>query len=120
MTSGIKRTTLQVFTVFFVLAHTVAYSSRQAAPTATTNALKDIQLSFKRDPRVVDPYRGLGPWVTGSNFSGATAQDSVEVRAEGLNTAGKGIRINPEWVTSDTGMVTVSPDQGNEVKITVH
>jgi hypothetical protein len=87
---------------------------------APPSAVKEIQLSFKRDPRMVDPYRGIKPWVTGSNYNGATAQDTVEARAEGINAAGKRTKISAEWSASDPEMVTVSPAQGDDVNITVH
>jgi FKBP-type peptidyl-prolyl cis-trans isomerase FklB len=83
-------------------------------------AATDIQLSFKRDSRVVDPYRGIGPWVMASSFAGATAQDTIEIRAQGVNAAGRPTKINPQWTASDPQMVTVSPAQGDDVKITVH
>jgi len=69
---------------------------------------------------MVDPFRGIGPWVIGSNYKGATAQDTVEVRAEGVDAGGKPAKISPEWTVSDPEMVTISPNQGDDVKITVH
>jgi FKBP-type peptidyl-prolyl cis-trans isomerase FklB len=69
---------------------------------------------------MVDSFRGIGLWVTGSNYTGATAQDTVEVRAEAVDAAGKPTKISPEWSASDSEMVTVSPSQGDNVKITVH
>jgi FKBP-type peptidyl-prolyl cis-trans isomerase FklB len=89
----------------------------KAIPAATVSG---IRLSFKRDPRLVDPTRGLGPWVSGPGYGGATGQDTVEVRAEGVDAAGKPAKISPQWVPSDPGMVTVSPREGDDVKITVH
>jgi len=94
--------------------------SQGAAPSASTASVTGIQLTFKRDPRMVDPTRGLGPWVTGSSYRGATAQNTVEVRAEGVDAAGKTTKISPEWSASDAEMVTVSPSRGDDVKITVH
>jgi FKBP-type peptidyl-prolyl cis-trans isomerase len=100
-----------------------------AAPTlagqATNSAAADraivgIQLSFKRDPRVIDPYRGIEPWVTGSNYNSATAQEVVEVRAAGVDAGGKVAKIDPEWKASDPDMVTISPARGDEVKVRVH
>ncbi len=95
-------------------------SPQGAAPPAPASSVTDIQLSFKRDPRAVDPTRGIGPWVSGPNYGGATAQDTVEVRAEGVDAAGRRVKINPQWMPSDPEMVTVSPNQGDDVKITVH
>ncbi len=98
----------------------IAQSPKLTAPQVSTASNAGIELSFKRDPRLVDPFRGIGPWVTGSNYTGATAQDTVEVRAETLSASGKPAKISPEWSASDAEMVTVSPSQGDDVKITVH
>src|SRR3954447_12524409 len=98
----------------------IAQSPKLAVPQVSTASKTGIELSFKRDPRLVDPFRGIGPWVTGSNYTGATAQDTVEVRAEALSASGRPAKISPEWSASDTEMVTVSPSQGDDVKITVH
>jgi FKBP-type peptidyl-prolyl cis-trans isomerase FklB len=97
----------------------LAQSSQPTAPASTTSVAR-IELTFKRDPRMVDPFRGIGEWVTGSNYSGATAQDKVEVRAEGVSATGKPTKISPEWSVSDPEMVSVSPTQGDHVMITVH
>jgi FKBP-type peptidyl-prolyl cis-trans isomerase FklB len=83
-------------------------------------AVKDIQLSYKRDPRVVDPFRGLGPWVDGPGYAGAAAQDKVEARARAVDAKGRPVHATPEWVSSEPGVVTVSPLQGEQVTITVH
>jgi FKBP-type peptidyl-prolyl cis-trans isomerase FklB len=101
--------------LFLALGSGAECLAQKAAP-----AVKEIQLTFKRDPRMVDPFRGVGPWVTGSDYTGATAQDTVEVRAEGVDAAGKPLKITPKWSASDASMVTVSPREGDDVKITVH
>lgn len=90
-----------------------------AAPSAAL-AIKDIQLSYKRDARVVDSYHGIGPWASGPSFGGATGQDTVEVRAEGVDAAGRAVKINPVWSVSNAALATISPSQGDDVKITVH
>lgn len=97
-----------------------AQSPQGAAPPAPAVAVTDIQLSFKRDPRIVDPTRNPQQWVPGPRYAGATAQDTVEVRAKGVDPAGKSAKISPQWIPSDPEMVTVSPSQGDDVKITVH
>jgi FKBP-type peptidyl-prolyl cis-trans isomerase FklB len=117
-TVGKQSSLLAVTAILSVLLPGVA-RSQGAAPRAAT-AITDIQFTYKRDPRMVDPTRGLGPWVDGPNYTGATAQDTVEARAEGVDAAGKPAKISPQWVPSDPEMVTVSPSQGNDVKITVH
>lgn len=97
-----------------------AKASRDSEQQPTGPTVTDIKLSYKRDPRLVDPYRGIGPWAPGPNFGGATAQDTVEVRAEGVDAAGRPTKISPKWFPSDPKIVTVSPSQGDDVKITVH
>src|SRR5713101_7910028 len=121
MISDTNRTRLLVVAVFaLVFVPGVAQSSPEAARPVASAPVTGIQLSFKRDPRAVDPFRGIGPWVSGPNYGGATAQDTVEVRAEGVDAAGKSAKISPQWIPSDPEMVTVSPSQGDDVKITVH
>jgi FKBP-type peptidyl-prolyl cis-trans isomerase FklB len=115
-----KRTSLLPVVAFLLVVLPSVARAQGAAPPASNVSITGIQLSFKRDPRMVDPFRGIGPWVTGFNYTGATAQDTVEVRAEGVDAAGKSRKISPEWITSDAEMVTVSPSQGDNVKITVH
>src|SRR5690242_4386753 len=66
----------------------------------------DIQLSYKRDPRVVDPYRGLGPWVVGPGYAGATAQDKVEAQARAVDAKGTPVQASLEWTSSDPEIVT--------------
>src|SRR5260370_7609840 len=115
-----KRTSLLAVRSFLSVLLAGIDRAEGGAPTAAKAAITDIQLTFKRDPRMVDPTRGLGLWVDGPNYTGATAQDTVEVRAEGMDAAGKSIKISPEWSASDAEMVTVSPSQGDNGKITVH
>jgi FKBP-type peptidyl-prolyl cis-trans isomerase FklB len=120
MMRGFKRTSFLALTVFFLLTCGVAQSSQEGAPPASTAAVTDIQLSFKRDPRVVDPYRGIGPWVSGPNYAGATAQDTVETVARAVDAKGQPLNATLEWTPSDPEMVTVSPSQGAHVRVTVH
>src|SRR5205814_1165424 len=115
-----KRTTLFAVMAFLSALLSSSAQAQGTAPAAAAASVTGIQLSLKRDPRLVDPTRGLGPWVSGSGYGGATGQDTVEVRAEGVDAAGKPAKISPRWVPSDPGMVTVSPRESDDVKITVH
>jgi FKBP-type peptidyl-prolyl cis-trans isomerase FklB len=119
MMTGANRTRLLLVVSFPFVLVGCAQASQEAARTVAGPILSDIQLSFKRDPRVVDPYRGIGLWASGPKFGGATAQDSVEVRAVGVDAAGKPTKISPRWIPSDPKMVTVSPSQGDDVQIKV-
>lgn len=91
-------------------------SQEKATPTV---AITDIRISFKQDPRMVDGFRGTLPWVPGSTYTGVYAQDTVEAQAQGLDASGKPVKISPEWISSNAEMVTVTPSQGDDVKIKV-
>lgn len=83
------------------------------------SALARIQVSFKLDPRLASGVYGGELWVSPANYTGATAQDTVEIKALGVDAKGNSISISPEWFPSDPEMVAVSPSQGEQVKITV-
>ncbi len=117
MNTNAKRIWLLIVAALLLI---IVPACAKASQPPTGPAITDIHLSYKRDARVVDPYRGIGPWAPGPNFAGATAQDTVEVQAEGVDAAGKPVKINPEWIPSDPKMVTVSPSRGDDIKITVH
>ncbi|MBI4463519.1 MAG: FKBP-type peptidyl-prolyl cis-trans isomerase [Acidobacteria bacterium] len=87
---------------------------------ASASALADIQLSYKLDPQLT---RGLymgERWVSPPTYVGTIGQDIVEVRAQGLDAKGMKLAISPRWIPSDPEMITVTPSEGNEVKIAVH
>jgi hypothetical protein len=44
---------------------------------------------------------------------------TVEARAQVLGVSGKLLDISPKWIPEDPDMVSVSPDRGNAVEITV-
>ncbi len=89
----------------------------KAAPVATVT---DIRLSFKVDPRLIDSTYGGERWVSSPTYMGANAQDTVEAQAQGVDGKGTPTKISPQWIPSAPEMVTVSPSQGDRVKITVH
>jgi hypothetical protein len=86
----------------------------QPAPTGP------IVVSFKLDPRLHGGTYGGDIWLTPSTYVGAAAQDVVEARARGVDANGHASVISPSWIPSDPGMLTVSPDQGSQVTITVN
>jgi hypothetical protein len=45
---------------------------------------------------------------------------TVEARASGLDARGRPARISARWIPADLEMVTVTPGEGNGVKITIH
>jgi FKBP-type peptidyl-prolyl cis-trans isomerase FklB len=89
----------------------------QAASPASVPA--GVVVSFKLDPRVVDPTHGGQRWVSPSTYVGANAQDKVEALAQGIDAKGAPVKISSRWIPSDPEMVTVSPAEGNQVTIAV-
>ncbi len=86
---------------------------------SSTASLGDIKLSFKLDPRLMGGTYGGERWISPPTYTGTNAQETVEVRAQVIDAKGKPTNISPEWMPSDPEMVTVSPSQGDQVKITV-
>lgn len=89
---------------------------------AAAAAADGIDVSFKLDPRVTKSLYMGERWVSGPAFSSASVPEgeaiTVEARARrtGAGAAGK---IGPTWIASDPEMVTITPAQGDEVKLTV-
>jgi FKBP-type peptidyl-prolyl cis-trans isomerase FklB len=106
-----------ILTVLFVSAACRKAKPHEAPPST---AISDILLSYKRDPRVADPYRGLGPWVTGPGYSSAAAQEAVETKARAVDAKGAPVEATLEWIPSEPEVVTVSPTRGDQVTIAVH
>ena len=106
----------------FVFGIAVTILSVRALPGAAqagTSALKAIQLSFKLDPRLSDSTYGGERWVSPKTYTGASGQNTVDVRATGVDADGTTVPLTPEWSVSDANMITVSPARGERVKITV-
>ena len=78
-----------------------------------------INFSFKMDPRLTSGVYGGERWISPPVYTGAAAQDTVEVIASGIDAKGAQVRISPKWIPSDPEMVTISPTEGERVKITV-
>jgi len=124
MTRGVGTQTRTAEASILVLAIAGAFSSFEVAraeePTKGPD-LDRIEISFKLDPRLVSGVYGGGErWVAPPKFVGASAQDTVEARAEGFVANGSPMRIHPEWISSDPEMVTVLPKEGDRVTIVVN
>jgi hypothetical protein len=78
-----------------------------------------MAVSFKLDPRLTQGLYMGDRWVSPPTYVGATAQDTVEARVQGLDAQGKARSVKPEWIPADPGMVAVTPALGDQVKITV-
>lgn len=89
------------------------------APPADPASLTGMAISFKLDPRLAGGTYGGERWVSPPTYSGAAAQDTVEARVEGIGPKGQTLKVSPRWTPSDPEMVTVSPEEGSSVRITV-
>jgi hypothetical protein len=99
-----------------------AAAERHAATAALSDrpaAVRDIHVSFKVDPRLTRSLYMGDRWVP-VPYAGTRGQDIVEARVKGLDARGAVTRVAPKWVPEDPKMLTVSPAEGSEVKITVH
>lgn len=92
-----------------------------AAKTQAAPALTGITFSFRLDPRLTQGLYMGERWVSPSTYTEVQNGENLIVvaRADGRNARGEGVKIRPEWRPADPEMVTVTPGQGSEVKITV-
>lgn len=93
---------------------------RKSRPTVAAS-LKEIQFSFKLDPRLT---RGLymgDRWVSPPTYTrvGEGKQCLVEVRAYGLTTRQQPVEINAQWRTADADAVTVAPGPQHVATLTI-
>ncbi len=106
----------------FRLSHLTAFAAALPvllAGIARGASIEGINVSYQLDPRVVDPTHGGNRWISPPTYLGANAQDTFEALAQGVDAKGNPARINPKWIASDPGVVSVSPNLGNQVKIVV-
>ena len=82
-------------------------------------AVSDIRFAFKLDPRLSGGTYGGERWVSPPTYTGASAQNTVEVRASVFDTAGMPMNISPEWIPDNHALVSVAPGNGQRVRITV-
>lgn len=84
--------------------------------------LAAIQVSYRLDPWLISNNYGGAVWVSPLTFGPANqggAAFVIEVRAQGFDANGQLVDISPDWIPSDPAMVTISPNRGSQVKITV-
>jgi hypothetical protein len=79
----------------------------------------ELVLAFKLDPRLSGPTYGGERWVSPPTYMGASGQDQVEVRVEGVTQGGGRKSVTPDWTTSDPSLVTITPTHGARVTIGV-
>jgi FKBP-type peptidyl-prolyl cis-trans isomerase FklB len=117
--AGLSKLGMIVVLVLGIADFAAGSGEQDKKPNSGGAALSDINISFKVDPRLT---RGLylgDRWVSTPQYTGAGSQEVVEARVEGVDNQGRSRPVDAEWLSADPEMVTVSPSQGMEVKITV-
>jgi hypothetical protein len=100
-------------------------AAKPAGKAATGAAAADspvFQVSFKLDPRLTRSLYMGDRWVSPPTYQHATQvgeSSTLEARALLVDAKGIPLAASPTWTPADPEMVTVSPSQGNQVKITV-
>jgi len=120
MFSNITRL-LAVAALALVLPAGAIWAGEEAAASAPS-AVVGIKISFKVAPRGTRGRSEGYRWVSLATYASSYLEKEpvIEGRARGIDLSGKPTAIVPKWTPSDSGMVTVSPSEGQEVKITVH
>jgi len=80
-----------------------------------------IAVSFKLDPRIAQGPDTEERWVSPPTHTAVQEGKTctLEARVVGAVPRHKRAKIRPRWVPADPGMVSVSPSEGYQVKITV-
>lgn len=93
-----------------------------AVQRPSQSAAAGIQVFYRLDPWLVSNNYGGALWASSAVFGPVTQGGptfTLEVKALGLDAAGQSVDISAQWIPADPGMVTLSPSQGNQVKLTV-
>jgi hypothetical protein len=93
-------------------------STENVVPAA---GFADLKVSYKVDPRITQSLYMGERWASPRTFTcvntGTTC--TVEARVHVVDAKGAPMKVAPEWIPADPKIVTVSPNPGTEVKITV-
>lgn len=95
---------------------------KKAQTVAQDAPVTGIQVSFKLDPRLTRGVYMGDRWVSPATYTGARQSGNeyvLEARADGLVDGNQKIKIRPQWVPSDPGMVKVTPTANGAVRISV-
>jgi len=100
-------------------AGVIKASGEEVKPFAIS--VSSIEISFKLDPRITQGIYMGDRWVSPPTYSavGEEKELTVEARAQAFDARRRPTEISPQWIPADPAMVTVSPDHGRQVKITV-
>lgn len=87
------------------------------AADAADKGVSTIQVAFKLDPQLTQGLYMGEHWVSPPTYT--TTLETVQARAQGMDGKGRPANADFKWTPSDPEMVTVSPSQGDAVRITV-
>jgi len=112
--------TIKILGVFFILLAL----SISLAGCATTNedhsVTNEFQVAFKLDSRLLGPTYGGERWVPPPygpiTYSGTY---TLEARTYYIDSDGRQVGIDAEWIPTNPKLVTVTPDMGDQVVITI-
>jgi hypothetical protein len=78
-----------------------------------------LAFEFKMDPRITRSLHMGDRWVSPPTYTIMGAPSNVTVEARARKLGANPPRGKPTWTPTEPDMVDVSPDEGDEVKITV-
>jgi hypothetical protein len=78
-----------------------------------------IALEFRLDPALTKSLQMGDRWISPPTYTRMGGLKGVTVEARARKLGAKPPRGKPTWTTTEPDMVEVSPDEGDEVKITV-
>lgn len=99
-----------------------AWAAENAAlPPPSRPVLSALDVAFKLDTRLTRSLYMGDRWVSPPTHAVTRRGESatVEARVEGVDTSGRRLAISPRWLPEDPSMVTVTPAEASQVRITV-
>jgi hypothetical protein len=95
------------------------HAAQEPGPAASS--ITGIKVFFKLDPSITRGMYMGDRWVSPSTHYAVKegAKVVVEVRAHGLDGQGRQVDISPVWEAEDPAMMTISPDKGSKVELTI-
>ena len=118
VSAGLGRSSTLTLSLLLSLAGVVQASTQTTHPTAP---LTDITVLFKLDPRLSGGTYGGERWLSPPTFTSAAqggTVGTVDARVKGVDDKGRPVDIVPEWTATNPEMVTVTPGERDEFRIT--
>ena len=91
-----------------------------AGVTQAVTSITDIKISFKMNPSITQGTYVGDRWISPPYYNVEEGKEiTVEAVAKGLTAQGKLININAVWQSSNPAMITISPNKGVKVELTI-